>query len=207
MRRRRYLAVLGTATIGGLAGCSGGNGGGEGTTGTDAGTTSTTTATGTTTESTTATTTRTETETRTATETETETGTATATESTAGTTGETTTGSSGETTAEGTASGDVRTVEVGPGNRYVFEPGTNSPLEIPVGTTVEWVWRSNTHNVVVSEQPSGAGWEGTPGGTEELYNSGYTYTHTFETAGEYSYYCSPHQSLGMVADVVVTDSR
>lgn len=209
MRRRRYLALLGTATIGGLAGCSGANSGEEGTTGTEAAgsTSSTPTATGTTGESTTTTTTRTETGTPTRTETETPTETETGRATTAETAGESTTGSQNGTTAAGTGgSGDVRTVEVGPNGQYVYEPGTSSPLEVPVGTTVEWVWRSDNHNIVVGEQPAEANWEGTPGGANELYNSGYTYTHTFETAGQYNYWCSPHRSLGMVADVVVTDS-
>lgn len=203
MRRRRYLALLGTATVGSLAGCSGGSGGGDSTntnTGTDT-PTPTETAGG---EPTTAATTRTETETRTPTRTETETPTPTrsATETT---TGESSNGTTDEGTNEN--SGESRTVEVGPGGRYTFEPGTQSPLEIPAGTTVEWIWKSDNHNVVVDSQPSGANWEGTPGGANSVYNSGYTYTHTFETEGEYRYNCTPHRSLGMEADIVVTDGR
>jgi plastocyanin len=98
----------------------------------------------------------------------------------------------------------TRTVEVGPGGRYVFVPGTDEPLEITTGTTVEWVWRSDLHNVVVDSQPADASWEGTPGGAGKTYNTGYTYTHTFEIPGEYHYWCEPHRSLGMDADVVVT---
>lgn len=207
MRRRRYLALLGAGGLSGLAGCAGGNGGGDGTTSTDT-STETGTATGTPTEQTT-----TGTGTATSTRTGTETATGTPTESTAtGSGAETTGGSSGETTSQTTGSDGSgesagRTVEVGPGGRYVFEPGTDTPLEIPVGTTVEWVWRSDTHNVVVDSQPAEANWEGTSGGTSSVYDAGYTYTHTFETEGKYRYYCHPHRSLGMVADVVVTGGR
>jgi plastocyanin len=210
MRRRRYLALLGTATVSSLAGCSGENGGGDSTT-TDAGsepTTGTETpteATGTeTTDSEPTTATAAETETPTATRTETETSTPTRS------TTETTTGEpSSGTTSEGTSenSGEVQTVDVGPGGRYLFEPGTQSPLEIPVGTTVEWVWQSDTHNIAVDSQPSGSTWEGTPGGAGSVYNSGYTHTHTFETEGEYHYWCTPHRSLGMEADIVVTNGQ
>ena len=31
------------------------------------------------------------------------------------------------------------------------------------------------------------------------------FTHTFETTGEYAYYCAPHQSLGMEATVIVNE--
>ena len=34
---------------------------------------------------------------------------------------------------------------------------------------------------------------------------GETYTHTFETAGEFPYYCIPHEPAGMVGTVVVED--
>lgn len=94
-------------------------------------------------------------------------------------------------------------VEVGPGGRYKFVPGTDEPLRISTGTTVKWVWKSDTHNIVVGSQPDGANWEGTPGDASKTYDSGYTYEFTFEIAGTYHYWCQPHKTLGMVADVVV----
>jgi len=85
---------------------------------------------------------------------------------------------------------------------YAYNPGTEEPLYITPGTTVEWVWQSNGHNIVVESQPEGAGWEG----HEPLEDSGFTYTHTFDTNGEYSYFCEPHKSLGMTATIIVTDN-
>jgi preprotein translocase subunit SecG len=67
------------------------------------------------------------------------------------------------------------------------------------GTTVTFNWTSNTHNVLVEDQPDGAGWEG----YEPIENTGFTYEHTFETPGVYTYYCEPHLSLGMKGAVVV----
>lgn len=104
-------------------------------------------------------------------------------------------GSGGEPTEdlEGTV------VEVGPDGRFVFEPGTEEPLRIATGETVTWVWRSRNHNIAVERQPDGADWAG----HEAIENTGFTHSHTFEVAGEYHYYCQPHRSAGMVADLVV----
>lgn len=93
-------------------------------------------------------------------------------------------------------------VEVGPGGRYTFEPGTDSPLRIPAGTTVRFDWQSDTHNVVVEHQPEAADWAG----HETIEDAGFSFTHTFDVAGEYHYVCEPHRGLGMVGDVVVEPS-
>jgi plastocyanin len=110
----------------------------------------------------------------------------------------------GNGTATGTPtsgpSGPTEEVIAGPGGELVFEP---EELEITPGTTVRWVWESDNHNIVVGEQPEGANWEGTPGGQNTTYDTGYTYSHTFQTPGTYNYWCQPHKAAGMVADVVV----
>ena len=85
---------------------------------------------------------------------------------------------------------------------YAFNPGTEEPLEIKPGTQVKWVWKSDGHNIVVENKPDDSKWEG----HEPLEDEGFEYTHTFETKGEYSYFCEPHKDLGMVADLTVTDS-
>ncbi|MCT9095568.1 plastocyanin/azurin family copper-binding protein [Haloarchaeobius sp. HME9146] len=101
--------------------------------------------------------------------------------------------------SSGSSDADV-TIEVGPGGQFKYKP--ENPT-VKKGETVEWVWKSNQHNIVVSSQPDGAGWEGTEGGESKLFDEGYRYTHTFETAGTYEYYCSPHKSVGMEAKVTV----
>lgn len=98
--------------------------------------------------------------------------------------------------------GGTKTVAVGPGNSLVFEP---AELEIAPGTTVEFVWESDNHNVVPTSVPEGATWEGS-GAESELFNSGHTYTHTFDTLGTYEYVCVPHESAGMVGSVTVTEN-
>ena len=97
---------------------------------------------------------------------------------------------------------ETATVTVGPGGSLVYSPGTDSPLQIAPGTTVEFVWESNNHNIVVDAQPEGAGWEG----HEPLENTGFTYEHTFETLGTYEYYCQPHQTAGMVGTIEVVEN-
>ena len=104
---------------------------------------------------------------------------------------------------DGGGGGATREVVVGPGGSLVYEP---ADLEIAVGTTVNFVWDSDNHNIVVENQPEGANWEGTPGGDSETYDTGYEYSHTFETTGEYEYYCTPHVGAGMEASIEVVES-
>ena len=84
---------------------------------------------------------------------------------------------------------------------YAFEPGTEGPLVIPPGTQVNFVWVTGNHNIVVDSQPSGANWQG----HETIEDAGFTYSHTFTTTGQYHYWCEPHRSLGMIADIEVQE--
>ncbi|WP_435195540.1 plastocyanin/azurin family copper-binding protein [Natronomonas sp. EA1] len=114
------------------------------------------------------------------------------------------TAAAGAVAASGTAAAqEEKTVVVGPGGSLVFDPAT---VYVAKGGTVTWEWDSDDHNIVVDSQPEGAGWEGTEGDAATLYDTGHTYSHTFETLGEYSYYCAPHQSAGMVGKVVVNET-
>ena len=113
---------------------------------------------------------------------------------------------SGLGAAQDEGDGETATVTVGPGGSLVYSPGTDSPLQIAPGTTVEFVWESDNHNIVVDSQPDDGGWEGTPGGSGEIYNTGYTYSHTFETLGSYEYYCQPHRTAGMVGTIEVVEN-
>ncbi|MFB6195814.1 MAG: halocyanin domain-containing protein [Haloplanus sp.] len=94
------------------------------------------------------------------------------------------------------------TVEVGAqgnGGSYAFSPAA---VRVDPGTTVTFEWVSDTHNITIQEQPSGAGWSG----VSSIKNSGYTHEHTFETEGIYKYYCQPHLALGMKGAIVVGGS-
>lgn len=99
--------------------------------------------------------------------------------------------------------GGPKEVLVGPGGDFTFEPET---VYAQPGQTIRWVWESDFHNIVPQEIPSGASWEGTPGGQSEIYNTGYTYEHSFDTMGTYNYVCWPHRQSGMVGDVVINET-
>ena len=97
---------------------------------------------------------------------------------------------------------DAVTVEVGSegnGGPYAFGPAA---VRVDPGTTITFEWVSNTHNILIEEQPSGSGW----GGVEAIENSGFSHEHTFETEGIYKYYCQPHLALGMKGAIVVGGS-
>jgi plastocyanin len=94
-------------------------------------------------------------------------------------------------------------VVVGPDAEYVYEPES---LTVTTGDTVTWSWASNNHNIVVESQPDAASWPGTDGGGSKTYDDGYEYSYTFDTPGTYEYFCTPHKSLGMKAEVVVEES-
>jgi plastocyanin len=119
-------------------------------------------------------------------------------------------GTAASATVAGTAAaqedgggGGSTTVTVGPGGQLVFDP---EEVQVKPGTTIEWTWESDNHNIVVDSQPDGANWEGTEGEASVTYNTGHTYSHTFETLGTYEYACEPHRTAGMLGTVVVTEN-
>lgn len=105
----------------------------------------------------------------------------------------------GETPEETTESGPAQVVAVAP-DGLVFDPDS---FTVSVGDTVRWEWREGGHNVVPDEIPDGSDWTGSEGAPSETLSEGATHSHTFETAGEYSYYCNPHRGLGMTGSFTV----
>ncbi|WP_167768369.1 plastocyanin/azurin family copper-binding protein [Haloarcula amylovorans] len=117
-------------------------------------------------------------------------------------------GSGGETSDDGWAGG----TNVAMTDSLAFEPKT---LTVNVGDTVTWkTVGSVAHSVTAYEEklPDGAAYfasgefdsesaargsypDGSVGADE-------TYSHTFETAGEFPYFCIPHES-GMRGTIVV----
>lgn len=102
-------------------------------------------------------------------------------------------------------------VAAGPGGDFVFTPET---VEISVGETVTWTFESTGHNVSAKpkddpkiEIPDGAKPFASYKGHKkyQLVEKGETYEHTFETAGEYTYVCTPHATSGMVGTVMVSE--
>ncbi|OYQ67239.1 plastocyanin [Pseudanabaena sp. SR411] len=93
------------------------------------------------------------------------------------------------------ASADTVTVKMGSdGGQLVFEPKV---VTIKVGDTVKWVNnKAFPHNIVFD-------------GHEELSHKKLAQKpkaeleSTFNEAGEFAYYCSPHRGAGMAGKVVV----
>ncbi|MEF8802250.1 MAG: halocyanin domain-containing protein [Halolamina sp.] len=102
------------------------------------------------------------------------------------------------TTVDETGSDEV-TVTVGAeGNSgsFAYDPPA---VSVSSGTTVDFEWESDNHNVLVEDQPDGADWQG----HESIENGGFSLQHTFETTGVYTYYCEPHLAVGMKGVVEV----
>ena len=95
------------------------------------------------------------------------------------------------------ASAATVTVTVGNGG-FFFSP---SSVTIHPGDTVQWTWSSSGHSST----------SGTPGSPNGLWDSGIlsqgaTFSHTFNSAGSFPYYCTPHgECCGMVGTVTVSN--
>lgn len=90
------------------------------------------------------------------------------------------------------------TIKVGAGDGLSFSP---AGVWIDPGTTVTWEWtgEGGAHNIKMEEGPASLD-SGAP-----VKEAGTTYEYTFEEgdAGISKYYCSPHQTLGMLGAVAV----
>lgn len=103
-------------------------------------------------------------------------------------------------------------VVAGPEGAWRFEP---EELEVAVGETVVWYFATSGHNVTSHpdahnkcENPEGAepfkSYEGDDHFSTNSVDT--TYSHTFETPGEYTYVCVPHATQ-MVGYITVVDSE
>ena len=90
------------------------------------------------------------------------------------------------------------TVTVGDGG-FFFSP---SSLTIQQGDTVQWTWSSSGHT-------STSGTPGSPNGIWDsgILNQGATFSHTFNAAGPFPYYCTLHgQCCQMVGTINVASA-
>jgi plastocyanin len=101
-------------------------------------------------------------------------------------------------------------------DELVFDPDS---VTIAPGDTIEWVNVGTVgHSVTAYEDeiPEEAEYfaSGDLSSEQEARDSypdqgdvagGESYSHTFEVAGEYGYFCIPHESVGMVAEVIVEE--
>jgi halocyanin-like protein len=93
---------------------------------------------------------------------------------------------------------DQVTVQVGAeGNdgNFAFEPAA---VRVSSGTEVVWEWtgQGGGHNVVHED----GAFE-----SEITDEEGFTFSHTFEEAGNFLYFCEPHRSVGMKGAVIVEE--
>jgi len=93
------------------------------------------------------------------------------------------------------AAADVVTVKMGSDKgQLVFEP---KEVKIMVGDTVKWVNnKAFTHNIVFDGHAELSHKKLAQKPKTELES-------TFNEAGEFTYYCSPHRGAGMVGKVIV----
>ena len=78
---------------------------------------------------------------------------------------------------------------------------TPSALTIEVGDEVVWTNNGGSHNV----NGTTATFPDNPESFGNSVGTGWTYSFTFNTAGEYDYQCDPHVGLGMVGTITVTE--
>jgi plastocyanin len=103
----------------------------------------------------------------------------------------------------GTATDTGSATETGPTkhtvtvDNFAFAP---KDLTIKVGDTVEWTWVAGSHSVT-----SGTSCTSDGKFDSTLVPPPKTFTHTFDTAGSFPYFCIAHcASSGMVGSVTVT---
>jgi plastocyanin len=77
---------------------------------------------------------------------------------------------------------------------------------VEVGGTVTWHVESGTHDTVAyhadNDKPGRIPEDATPWASD-LLAQGESFEHTFEEPGVYDYFCTPHESVGMVGTVIV----
>jgi len=101
---------------------------------------------------------------------------------------------------DGGGGGETVEVTVGPNGENVFGPES---VQVKPGTTVKFVWDSPGHNVHATSVPDGADWDV----QTEITGPPKEYEYTFDgPTGEYEYVCDPHEAVGMVGTIVVTEN-
>jgi plastocyanin len=83
-------------------------------------------------------------------------------------------------------------------------------LTIQRGTTVTWTNSGQVPHTVTDDPSKAINKanavlpDGAPAWDSGTINGGQTFSHTFDIPGQYTYFCIPHESLGMVARLTVT---
>ncbi len=90
-------------------------------------------------------------------------------------------------------------------DKHFFEPDR---LWIQPGNTVKWILQSMVHTTTAYhpeyfDKPLRIPEKAEPWHSGVLLEPGQSYERKFDVEGVYNYYCTPHQSLGMVGIIVV----
>lgn len=113
-------------------------------------------------------------------------------------------GVAGATVSSPAYAAETKMVKMGADNgQLIFDP---AKITICKGDSVKWINnKGGPHNVVFDEDniPSGVDQEAISM-SEQLGEEGDTFSMSFDTAGDYDYYCEPHRGAGMNARLVVT---
>src|SRR5439155_16141434 len=98
-------------------------------------------------------------------------------------------------------------ITVGTNGSDTYAP---NPVAINVGDTVRWNFVSAGHNVISGSSCLADNKFCSPGDTNcadaPTPAPGATYSHTFNTAGSFPYFCSPHCFNGMTGTIIVLGS-
>jgi len=83
-------------------------------------------------------------------------------------------------------------------------------IDVPRGATVVWTNTSQTNHTVTDDpsKAANASDAGLPQGAQAWDSGqlgpGVTFTHIFDTPGQYTYFCTNHETQGMVAHITVS---
>jgi plastocyanin len=108
------------------------------------------------------------------------------------------------TAMTGDGGGETHTIDMAA--EFVFDP---AELTINVGDTVTWVVvgefpHSTTCDPAKAADPAHAVLpEGAEPWDSGILQTDQEFSHTFDVAGEYSYFCIPHESMGMLGKLTV----
>lgn len=99
-------------------------------------------------------------------------------------------------------SADVSMVSTDDGHH--FDPHV---VRIETGGSVTWTNESGSHSTTAyhsaNDEPQLAPEEAAAWDSGVVSEQGATFDHTFETEGVYHYFCTPHETSGMIASVIV----
>ncbi|MEA2443655.1 MAG: hypothetical protein QOJ12_947 [Thermoleophilales bacterium] len=89
--------------------------------------------------------------------------------------------------------------------RNAFTPAT---VTVAPGDTVTWTFAGpDTNHTTTSDPGQAETWESDPGNPSPFHVAGDTFSHTFNTAGSYSYFCRVHSFMRGTVRVAVPGSE